>query len=59
MGQKGNKTRDIAIYLARELSGLKCEEVGDFFGALSGGAITSRYNRVAREMKHDRKLNRE
>jgi len=57
--QKGNKAQDIAICLARELGGLRCEEVGNFFGALSAAAVTSRYNHVATEMMHDRKLNRE
>ena len=58
-GRKGNKARDIAIYLARDLGGLSCKELGGFFGGISGPAITVRYNHVARKMKRDRKLSRE
>ncbi len=54
-GRKGNWARDIAIYLARDLSGLTGRELGDFFG-ISAPGITVRYNHVAREMKRDRKV---
>lgn len=58
-GRKGNKARDVAIYFARDMSGLSCKEIGNFFGGISGAAITARYNHVAREVERDRKLKRE
>jgi REP element-mobilizing transposase RayT len=58
-GRKGNKARDIAIYLARDLSRSSCKELGHFFGSISGAAITVRYNHVTTEMQGDRRLNRQ
>jgi len=57
-GRKNNKSREIAIYLARDLSGATCSELGDFFGGVSGAAITVRYNKVAEEMAGDKRLKR-
>ncbi|NVM21363.1 MAG: transposase [Desulfobacterales bacterium] len=58
-GRKGNKARDFAIYLARDLTGSSCKELGNFFGDVSGAAITVRYKYIARQAKRDRKLTRE
>jgi thermostable 8-oxoguanine DNA glycosylase len=58
-GRKDKKARDIAIYFARDLSGVGCKEVGNFLGGISGAAITVRYNHVARKIKRHTKLNRE
>lgn len=57
-GRKNNKSREIAIYLARDLSGATCSELGDFFGGVSGAAITVRYNEVAEEVAGDKRLKR-
>ena len=57
-GRKNNKARSLAIYLARDLSGVTCNELGDFFGGVSGAAITVRYNKIAEEMAGDKKLKR-
>jgi putative transposase len=57
-GRKGNSARDSAIYFARDLTGLSCKELGDFFGGISGAAITSRYNHVAGVIEQDKAFNR-
>ena len=53
-GRKGNKARDLAIYLARNLSGKSCMELGNYFGGILGLAVTLRYNHVAFDMKHNK-----
>lgn len=53
-GKKGNRARDSAIYFARDLTGLSCKELGDFFGGISGAAITNRYNHIAAVVAQDK-----
>jgi hypothetical protein len=55
-GRKNNKARSLAIYLARDLSGITCIELGDYFGGVSGAAITVRYDKIAEEMAGDKRL---
>ena len=57
-GRKNNKARSLAIYLARDLSGATCSDLGDYFGGVSGAAITVRYNKIVKvkEMAGDKKL---
>ena len=57
-GRKKNKARAFAIYLARDLSGTTCSKLGDFFGGVSGAAITVGYNKIAGEMAGDKRLKR-
>lgn len=57
-GRKKNKAREIAIYLARDFSGLSCKEVGTFFNGISGAAITMRYKQVAKDVASDKSLRR-
>lgn len=57
-GRKNNKARVFAIYLARDLSGATCSKLGDYFGGVSGAAITVRYNKIAKEMAEDKRLKR-
>ncbi len=57
-GRKKNKVRDIAIYLARDFSGLSCKEAGAFFSGISGAAITMRYKQVAGDIARDKSLRR-
>jgi len=56
-GRKKNLPREIAIYLARGLSGLSCTDLGQYFGRVSGAAITMRYNRFSNELSKDKKVN--
>jgi len=55
-GEKANKARDLAIYLARYLSGKTCKELGEYFGGITGPGITMRYNKLSDEIKQDRRL---
>lgn len=58
-GKKKNQFRDIAIYLVRELCGLSCKEAGNYFGGISGAAVTIRCNYLMKEMKKDTALYKE
>jgi len=42
----------------RDLSGEICGKLGDFFGGVSGAAITMRYNKIAEEVAGDKRLKR-
>jgi REP element-mobilizing transposase RayT len=55
-GRKQNKAREIAIYLARDLSGLSGKELGKYFGGVSGALITIMYNRIANESAKNRRF---
>ena len=57
-GRKNNKARSLAIYLARDLSGATCSDLGNYFGGVSGAAITVRYNKIVKEMAGDKRLKR-
>ena len=55
-GRKLNKAREIAIHLARDLSGLSGKELGNYFGGVSGALISIMYNRIANESAKNKKL---
>ena len=55
-GRKDNKARAIAIYLARDLSGVSCKDLGAFFDGISGAAITMKYNQMNVELMRNKKL---
>jgi len=55
-GRKGNTARDVAIYLARELTGVSGVMLGDYFGNISGAGVTVRYTHVAKGMSRNRRL---
>ena len=55
-GAKRNTARDVAIYLARELSGESGVDLGKYFGNISGAGITVRYNHLAKQIQLNRKL---
>ena len=56
-GGHNSRERAMAIYLARDLSGLYGKELGSFFG-VSGAAITMRYNQFSRELNKNKKLHK-
>jgi len=58
-GGKKNRPRDVAIYLARELSGLSCQRLGQHFGGISGAAVTMRYKHVEERLAKDPKQARD
>jgi len=55
-GKKKNKSREVAIHIARDLSGLSCVDLGRYFGGVSGALITMMYNRVTKEALKNRRL---
>lgn len=57
-GRKKNKAREVAIYLAREVSGMSGKDLGDRFGGVSGALITIMYNRIVAESAQNRRLKR-
>jgi chromosomal replication initiation ATPase DnaA len=56
-GRKKNKAREVAILLARDLSGMSCKDLGFYFGGVSGALITIMYNRIAQEEVQNRRFN--
>ena len=55
-GRHGNKARRITIYLARNLTGITCKELGNYFGGVSGAAVTLSYNQVASDVTRNKRL---
>ena len=55
-GSKRNMARGIAVYLARDLTGAMASDLGQFFGKISGAAITMIHNKVKRQLNRDRQL---
>ena len=55
-GRKNNKVRAIAMYLARDLSGVSGKGLGAFFDGISGAAITMNYNQMNAELLRNKKL---
>jgi REP element-mobilizing transposase RayT len=57
-GRHKNISREMAIFLARNLSGLSCKALGKYFGGISGAAITLSYNQFTGKLKSDKRLMR-
>jgi REP element-mobilizing transposase RayT len=57
-GKKGNLSRDVAIYLSREMTGESGVALGRYFG-ISGAGVTVRHGIIAEKIKKDRKLSRQ
>lgn len=57
-GSKRNIARGLAVYLARDLCGRKARDLGEFFGGISGAAITMKYTQAGQQLAQDRKLRR-
>ena len=57
-GRKNNKAREVAIYIARNVSGMSCKDLGEYFGGVSGALITMMHNRIAAESNRNRRLKR-
>ena len=53
-GRKNNKVRSIAMYLARDLSGLSGKDIGVFSDGISGAAITMKYNQINAELMRNK-----
>jgi len=57
-GRKKNKAREVALYIARETSGMSCKELGEYFGKVSGALVTMRHKQIADESRRNRGLKR-
>ena len=57
-GRKRNKAREVAIYLARDMCGLSCKQLGVYFGEVSGALITMMHKRISEEAAQNQKLKR-
>lgn len=55
-GRKNNKAREVAIHIARDMSGMSCTDLGKYFGGVSGALITMMYNRVTKDASKNRRL---
>ena len=55
-GAKRNLPRDVAIYLAREMSGCSGRELGRYFGGITGAGIGVRCKHVEKVLETDRNL---
>ena len=55
-GRKKNKAREVAIHIARDVSGMSCKDLGLFFGGVSGALITMMHNRIADESARNRRF---
>lgn len=55
-GAKKNTECDVAIYLARELSGESGADLGKYFGNICGAAATVRYKQISEQISRNRRL---
>jgi hypothetical protein len=55
-GAKKNMARDVAIYLALELSGESGVDLGKYFGNICGAAVTGRYKQISEQISRNRRL---
>jgi putative transposase len=55
-GRKQNKAREVAIHLARALSGMSGKDLGLYFGGVSGALITIMSNRIAQQAEQNRRF---
>ena len=51
-----NKACEVAIYLARDITGITCKDLVEYFGGVSGALITMMNNRIADESKKNKRL---
>jgi REP element-mobilizing transposase RayT len=55
-GRNNNTNREMAIFLARDFSGMSCKALGQYFGGISGPAITLSYNHFTEKLAGDKIL---
>ena len=51
-----NNAREVSIYIARDMTGITCKDLGEYFGGVSGALITMMHNRIADELKKNKRL---
>lgn len=57
-GRNKNIGREMTIFLARDFSGMSCKVLGQYFGGISGPAITLSYNHFTGKLAQDKRLKR-
>ena len=57
-GRKRNKAREVAIYVAKNTTGISCSRLGQHFGEISGAAISTMSKRIEKEKEQNKELNR-
>ena len=55
-GRKKNVARDLAMYIARDISGESVKNLGEYFGGISRSAVTQRYKSIFSKISSDKKL---
>lgn len=55
-GKKKNTARDVAIYLAREITGESGKKLGEYFGGISGSGVTMQYKRFSQKLKKEQNI---
>ncbi len=55
-GAKKNTARDVAIYLAKELSRESGVDLGKYFGNICGAVVTGRYKQISEQISRNRRL---
>jgi putative transposase len=58
-GLKRNVARDVAIFLARELTGETGKTIGEYFGRITGAAVTTRCNYLSRKIIENNKIRKQ
>ena len=51
-----NKAREVAIYISRDMTGITCKDLGEYFGGVGGALITMMHNRIVDESKRNKRL---
>ena len=51
-----NKACEVAIFIARDMTGITCKDLGECFGGVSGALITMMHNRIAEDSKSNKRL---
>jgi len=51
-----NKAREVAIFIAQDMTGITCKDLGGYFGGVGGALITMMHKRIADESKKNKRL---
>ena len=51
-----NKAREVAIFIARDMTGITCKDLGEYLCGVSGALTTMMHNRIAEESKRNKRL---
>jgi hypothetical protein len=51
-----NKAREVAIYKSRDITGITCKVLGEYYGGINGAFITMVHSRINNEGKKHKRL---